>query len=312
MTGDDAMRKPPSGLVRAGWIGTGIMGVPMCGHLLAAGHEAVVFSRTKKKALGLLEEGALWADSPTEVATRSDVVFTIVGYPDDVREVYFGSRGLMSDPRPGTVFVDMTTTEPSLSVEICEAAEAAGCSSLDAPVSGGDVGARKGSLSIMVGGDPEVFSSISPLLQLMGKSIVYQGSAGSGQHAKMCNQITVAGAMIGICENLFYCRKAGLDPRAMLESVGSGAASSWLLENLGPRIMDGDYAPGFFVDHFIKDMAIALEESRRMGIDLPGLSLVKSIYERASVLGHGKLGTQALLLALEDLAADTEKEVEET
>ena len=312
MTGNDAIAKPPSGRMRAGWIGTGIMGTPMCGHLLAAGHAVVVFSRTKEKALGLLEKGALWADSPAEAASGADVVFTIVGYPDDVREVYFGPRGLMSDPRPGTVFVDMTTTEPSLSAEICEAAEAAGCSSLDAPVSGGDVGARKGELSIMVGGSPEVFGSVRPLLELMGSDIVYQGPAGSGQHAKMCNQITVAGVMIGICENLLYCRKAGLDPHTMLRSVASGAASSWLLENLGPRMMDGDYAPGFFVDHFIKDMAIALEESRRMGIDLPGLSLVKSIYERASALGHGKLGTQALLLALEDLGADAEKEAEKT
>ena len=287
-----------------GWIGTGIMGAPMCTHLVRAGHRIFVFNRTRKKAGGLLREGATWCDSPAEIARRADIVFTIVGYPDDVREVYFGSKGLLAEPTSGRVFIDMTTTEPALATEIYEKASGFGCVSLDAPVSGGDVGAVKGELSIMIGGDEEVFDSVKPLIGLLGKNIVYQGKAGSGQHAKMCNQITVAGVMIGICENLIYCKKAGLDPRTMLRSVGSGAASSWLLNNLGPRIMDGDYDPGFFVEHFIKDMEIALGESRRMGIDLPGLALVQSLYERASALGHGKLGTQALLLALEDLCGE--------
>lgn len=287
-----------------GWVGTGIMGAPMCGHLVRAGYRVFVFNRTKKKAGELLSEGAIWCDSPIEVARQADVIFTIVGYPDDVREVYFGSKGLLVEPASDRVFVDMTTTEPTLAREIYEKAVGLGCASLDAPVSGGDVGAVKGELSVMVGGDGEVFDSVRPLLGLLGKNIVYQGEAGSGQHAKMCNQITVAGVMIGVCENLIYCKKAGLDPRTMLRSVGSGAASSWLLNNLGPRIMDGDYDPGFFVEHFIKDMEIALSESQRMGIDLPGLALVKSLYERASALGHGRLGTQALLLALEDLCAD--------
>ena len=290
-----------------GWIGTGIMGAPMCSHLLRAGWRVRVFNRTREKALGLLGEGASWADSPARVAAAADVVFTMVGYPDDVREIYFGPDGLFSDPLPGKIFVDMTTTEPSLSGEIHERAASFGASALDAPVSGGDVGAERGELSIMAGGDRDVFDSVRPLFGLMGRNVVYQGGAGAGQHAKMCNQITVAGAMIGICENLVYCRKAGLSPRTMLRSVGSGAASSWLLSNLGPRIMDGDFEPGFFVDHFIKDMGIALGESKRMGIELPGLSLVRSLYERASGLGHGKLGTQALLLALEDLSADPEK-----
>ena len=287
-----------------GWIGTGIMGAPMCMHLVRAGYRVFVFNRTKKKAGELLSEGASWCDSPIEVARRADVIFTIVGYPDDVREVYFGSKGLLVEPASVRVFVDMTTTEPTLAKEMYEKAVGLGCVSLDAPVSGGDVGAVKGELSIMVGGDEEAFDLVKPLLRLLGKNIVYQGKAGSGQHAKMCNQITVAGVMIGICENLIYCKKAGLDPHTMLRSVGSGAASSWLLNNLGPRIMDGDYDPGFFVEHFIKDMEIALRESQRMGIDLPGLALVKSLYERASALGHGRLGTQALLLALEDLCAD--------
>ena len=287
-----------------GWIGTGIMGAPMCMHLVRGGYRVFVFNRTEEKAGKLLSEGAVWCDSPAEVARQADVIFTIVGYPDDVREVYFGGEGLLIKPVSGRVFIDMTTTEPTLAREIYEKAVGFGCVSLDAPVSGGDVGAVKGELSIMVGGDEEVFGSVKPLLGLLGKNIVYQGNAGSGQHAKMCNQITVAGVMIGICENLIYCKKAGLDPHTMLRSVGSGAASSWLLNNLGPRIMDGDYDPGFFVEHFIKDMEIALDESRRMGIDLPGLALVKSLYERASALGHGRLGTQALLLALEDLCAD--------
>lgn len=290
-----------------GWIGTGIMGAPMCGHLVSAGYRVFVFNRTKEKARELLSEGAIWCDSPAEVVRRADVIFTIVGYPDDVREVYFGRNGLLIGPESGRIFVDMTTTEPTLAREIYEKALGFGCSSLDAPVSGGDVGAVKGELSIMIGGDEEVFDSVKPLLGLLGKNIVYQGKAGSGQHAKICNQITVAGVMIGICENLIYCRKAGLDPRAMLRSVGSGAASSWLLNNLGPRIMDGDFDPGFFVEHFIKDMEIALRESERMGIDLPGLALVKSLYERANELGHGRLGTQALLLALEDLCGDEDQ-----
>lgn len=279
----------------------------MCAHLLRAGYRVSVFNRTREKALGLLGQGASWVESPADVAASADVVFTIVGYPDDVREVYFGTGGLFSSPAPGKIFVDMTTTEPSLSEEIYERAAGFGSSAMDAPVSGGDVGAVEGELSIMAGGDREIFDSVRPLLGLMGKNIVHQGGAGAGQHAKMCNQITVAGVMIGICENLVYCQKAGLSPRTMLRSVGSGAASSWLLANLGPRIMDGDFEPGFFVDHFVKDMGIALGESKRMGIELPGLSLVKSLYERASRLGHGKRGTQALLLALEDLCGDAEK-----
>ncbi len=272
----------------------------MCRHLILAGYHLFIFNRTKEKAEGLLREGAMWCDSPDEVARQARIVFTIVGYPDDLREIYFGRKGLLVAPSANSVFVDMTTTKPSLAREIYEKALGFSCAALDAPVSGGDVGAVKGELSIMVGGDEEVFDLVKPLLGLFGNNIVYQGKAGCGQHAKMCNQITVAGLMIGICENLIYCNRAGLDPHTMLRSVGSGAASSWLLKNLGPKIMNGDYSPGFFVEHFIKDMEIALDESKRMGIDLPGLTLVKSLYERARALGHGRLGTQALLLALED------------
>ncbi len=287
-----------------GWVGTGIMGSPMCGHLIRAGYRAFVFNRTKDKAAELLNEGAIWCDSPFEVARNAHVIFTIVSYPNDVEEVYFGERGLFSGSPSGLVFVDMTTTEPTQARQICQKALDLGCEFLDAPVSGGDVGALKGELSIMVGGDEKVFDSLKPLFELMGKNIVYHGGAGSGQHAKICNQITVAGVMIGVCENLIYCKKAGISPETMLRSVGSGAASSWLLNNLAPRIMRKEYESGFFVDYFIKDLGIALNECRRMGIDLPGLSLAKSLYERASVLGHGRLGTQALMLALEDICEE--------
>ncbi|MGH7885558.1 MAG: NAD(P)-dependent oxidoreductase [Thermodesulfobacteriota bacterium] len=287
-----------------GWIGTGIMGRAMCRHLVAKGYKTFVYNRTKSKADDLLDYGALWLDSPKEVASNSGIVFTIVGFPEDVREVYFSENGIFSSLKPETILVDMTTTEPTLAKEIYQKAEEKGCSSLDAPVSGGDVGARNGKLSIMVGGNKEVFDKLLPVLKLMGENIVYQGEAGAGQHTKMCNQITVAGNMIGLCENLLYCCKAGLDPHTMLKSVGSGAASSWLLNNLGPRIVDKDYDPGFFVEHFIKDMQIAVKESEQMDIDLPGLKLVKSLYEKASEMGHGKLGTQALILALESLSKE--------
>ncbi len=294
---------------KIGWIGTGIMGAPMCDHIIHSGYKVCVYNRTKEKAQTLITQGAEWVESPTELVKQSDVVFTMLGYPDDVREVYFGQNGLLKEPVSRRIFVDMTTTEPSLAKRIYQSAIELGSTSLDAPVSGGDIGAVKGELSIMVGGDESVFESLIKILNLMGNHIVYHGGAGCGQHAKMCNQITVAGVMIGICESLIYCRKVGLSVEKTLRSVGSGAASSWLLQNLAPRIARGDYAPGFLVDHFIKDMEIILSESQRTGIILPGLSLVKSLYNRASTLGHGKLGTQALLLALEDLCADTENDI---
>ncbi len=283
---------------RIGWIGTGVMGVSMCGHLLDAGYKAVVFTRTKAKAQPLLDKSADWAESPRAVAEAADVVFTIVGFPPDVREVYFGERGLLAGLKPGRTCVDMTTTSPSLAVEIDEAARQCGASALDAPVSGGDVGARNAKLSIMVGGDETAFQTVLPLLKLMGVNIAHQGPAGAGQHTKMCNQIVIAGTMIGVCESLVYAAAAGLEPTKVLESVTKGAANCWSLENLAPRILKGDYAPGFMIDHFIKDMGIALEESQRMGIHLPGLGLVERLYKKASELGHGRDGTQALYQAL--------------
>lgn len=288
---------------RIGWIGTGVMGLSMCGHLMAAGHPATVFNRTEAKARPLLDRGAAWAGSPSAVAQASDVVFTMVGYPDDVRRVYFEADGVLAGLRPGAIAVDMTTTSPSLAVEIFRAAGARGAHALDAPVSGGDVGARNAALSIMAGGEAGVFDAARPLFERMGRVISLQGGAGAGQHTKMCNQIVIAGSMIGVCESLLYATRAGLDPQAMLAAVCKGAAGCWSLDNLAPRILKGDYAPGFMVEHFLKDMGIALDEARRMGLALPGLELAHSLYAEAARLGHGRDGTQALFLALEQLAA---------
>ncbi|MBI5520627.1 MAG: NAD(P)-dependent oxidoreductase [Desulfovibrio sp.] len=287
---------------RIGWIGTGVMGVSMCAHLMAAGHPATVFNRTKAKARPLLDKGAAWADSPRAVAEASDVVFTIVGYPADVRRVYFEEDGVLAGLRPGAIAVDMTTTSPSLAVEIFQAAAAKGAHALDAPVSGGDVGAKNAALSIMVGGEAGVFAAVKPLFERMGRIILHQGPAGAGQHTKMCNQIVIAGSMIGMCESLLYATRAGLDPQGVLAAISKGAAGCWSLENLAPRILKGDFAPGFMIEHFVKDMGIALEESKRMGITLPGLALVESLYAEAAKAGHGKDGTQALFLALKKLS----------
>ncbi len=283
---------------RIGWIGTGVMGASMCGHLMDAGFAATVYSRTKSKAHVLIDKGAKWADSPAAVAEDSDLIFTIVGFPEDVREVILGEEGALSGAKEGTVIVDMTTSEPSLAVEIAETTKARGIFSIDAPVSGGDVGARNGTLSIMIGGEKEVVVALAPCWEAMGKTIVHQGGPGSGQHTKMVNQTLIASNMVGVCEALLYGYKAGLDLPTVLESVGSGAAGSWSLSNLGPRIMDNNFDPGFFVEHFIKDMGIALAESRRMGLSMPGLALANQLYLALQAQGHGKDGTHALQLAL--------------
>ncbi|MFP5212460.1 MAG: NAD(P)-dependent oxidoreductase [Acidobacteriota bacterium] len=287
---------------RIGWIGTGVMGLSMCGHLMDKGYRVTVHNRTKAKAEPLLARGAVWAESPAEAAARSDVVITMVGFPEDVREVYLGSKGAVEGASPGTVLIDMTTTEPGLAREIHEAAKARGLYAVDAPVSGGDVGARNAALSIMAGGDREAVEASMEIFEAMGKQIVYQGSAGSGQHAKMCNQIVIAGTMIGVCESLIYGYKAGLDLETMLKSIQGGAAKCWTLDNLAPRIVQRNFDPGFFVDHFIKDMGIALKEAARMGLPLPGLALVHQLYVGVKALGHGRSGTQALILALEHIA----------
>jgi 3-hydroxyisobutyrate dehydrogenase len=278
------------------------MGASMCGHLIAKGYPVVVHTRSKAKAQTLLDGGATWAASPGAVGQQSEIVFTIVGFPSDVREVYFGREGLLPTARRGQVFVDMTTTEPTLAKEIYEAARSKDASALDAPVSGGDVGARNATLSIMIGGDPPIIERVMPLFQAMGKRIMHQGGPGAGQHTKMSNQIVIAGTMVGVSESLVYGYKAGLSLEALVECIRGGAAACWALDNLAPRVIKRDFAPGFFVEHFIKDMGIALAEAERMGIALPGLALVHQLYLAVRAQGHGRAGTQALVLALEELS----------
>jgi 3-hydroxyisobutyrate dehydrogenase len=284
--------------VRIGWIGVGVMGASMCGHLLNVGFSATVYNRTRRKAEPLLARGARWADDPQAVAEASDVIFTMVGYPADVRAVTLGERGALAGCRPGAIVVDMSTSEPSLAIAIAEAASARGVHSVDAPVSGGDVGAREARLSIMAGGEQDVVESLQPCWQAMGKTVVYHGGPGSGQHAKMTNQILIATNMIGVCEALLYAYKAGLDLEKVMQSVSPGAAGSWSLSNLGPRIIANNFAPGFFVEHFVKDMGIALAEAKLMGLALPGLALAEQLYIALKSTGHGRDGTQALVLAL--------------
>jgi 3-hydroxyisobutyrate dehydrogenase len=283
---------------RIGWIGTGIMGASMCGHLVARGYRTTVYSRTRERARTVLTQGATWADSPRAVAATSDLVLTMVGYPSDVREVVLGADGVLAGAAPGSILIDMTTSEPSLAAEIDAAGRAKGVACLDAPVSGGDVGAREARLSIMIGGAAETLERTRPVLSLLGKTIVHQGGAGAGQHTKMVNQILIASGMVGLCEALLYARSAGLDPATVLASVSGGAAGSWTLSNLAPRILRGDFAPGFLVDHFVKDLGIALGEAKRRAIALPGLALAEQLYVAAQAQGHGRDGTQALMLAL--------------
>ncbi len=287
---------------KIGWIGTGVMGKHMFSHILKRGYQGFVFNRTKEKAQPLVDEGAKWCENPKEVAMKADVIFTIVGYPKDVEQVYFGKEGIFAAQMKDKILVDMTTTKPSLAEEIAKEAENKACISIDAPVSGGDVGAENGTLSIMIGGEKEAVDNLMPIFELLGKNIAYQGSAGSGQHTKMCNQITIAGTMIGVCESLLYGSKAGLDLKTMLTSISKGAAGCWTLDNLAPRIVDKNFDPGFFVDHFIKDMGIALQEANQMDLSLPGLALVHQIYMATKAQGHGKKGTHALMLTLENMS----------
>jgi 3-hydroxyisobutyrate dehydrogenase len=287
---------------RIGWIGTGVMGASMCGHLIRAGFAATVSNRSKSKAEPLLAAGACWAETPKAVAASSDIIFTMVGYPADVRQVILGPDGILAGCKPGNILVDMTTSEPSLAVEIFQAAAKLGVHAVDAPVSGGDVGAREARLSIMIGGEPDVIESLQPCWQAMGKTFVRQGSAGAGQHAKMVNQILIAGNMIGVCEGLLYAYKAGLDLETVMQSVASGAAGSWSLSNLGPRIIANDFAPGFFVEHFVKDLGIALAEAKRLNLCLPGLALANQLYLSLLAHGHARDGTQSLQLALASMS----------
>ena len=288
---------------RIGWIGTGVMGRSMCGHLIKAGFKLTLFTRSKKKAADLLQQGADWASSPREVAAVADVVISIVGFPHDVRQVMLGDDGALAGCKSGNILIDMTTSEPSLAMEIAERAAKREVVSIDAPVSGGDVGARNATLSIMIGGDAKTVAALEPIWKAMGSKWVFQGGPGAGQHTKMVNQILIATTMIGVCEALLYGFKAGLDLEKVLESVASGAAGSWSLSNYGPRIMAGNFDPGFFVAHFIKDMGIALAEARRMGLALPGLALAEQLYQAVAAQGHARKGTHSLMLALAQMSS---------
>ena len=290
------------GTTRVGWIGTGVMGAAMCGHLLAAGYEVTVSTRTRARAQSLVAAGAHWAQSPREVALASDVIFTMLGYPGDVRDVILGPRGLMETVRAHTVVVDMSTSEPALAREIAEQGASRDVPSLDAPVSGGDVGAKNATLSIMVGGDQDVFNAVLPCFRVVGHSVRRLGSHGAGQHTKMTNQILVAANMVGVCEALLYAYRAGLDLEEVLAAVSGGAGASWALTNLAPRIVTQDMNPGFYVDHFVKDMGIALAEAARMKLALPGLALARQLYVALQSQGYGSSGTQALMLALASLS----------
>jgi 3-hydroxyisobutyrate dehydrogenase len=280
--------------LQVGFIGLGNMGRSMAGHIQRAGHRLHVYNRSRGGAEPLLAAGASWHDTPGELAACSDAVVTIVGYPADVEALYLGPGGLVERARPGTLLIDMTTSSPDLACRIAAAAAARGVHALDAPVSGGEVGARDAKLSIMVGGTPEAFERARPLLQHMGPSVVLQGGPGSGQHTKMCNQIVIASTMLGVCEGLAYAQRSGLDPQTVLTSISGGAAGSFLLTHMGPRVLKGDFAPGFFTEHFIKDMGIALAEAQRMKLDLPGLALAKRLYDQLAAQGHGRDGTQVL------------------
>lgn len=281
-----------------GWIGTGVMGKSMCAHLLKAGYKVSVYNRTKEKANDLIQMGSTWCSSPKDVAEKSDIIFTIVGYPHDVEEVYLGENGVLKTIKNGSVIVDMTTSEPSLAQKIYEEAKKKGVSSIDAPVSGGDVGAKNGTLAIMAGGDKETFEKVLPFFELMGKNIAYMGKAGAGQHTKMSNQILIASTMIGVVESLLYAYKAGNDLNDVINVIGKGAAGCWSINNLGPRIVDGNFDPGFFIKHFIKDMGIALKEAKQMDLSLPGLALAYQFYISATALGLENLGTQGLYKVL--------------
>ncbi|HVK11888.1 MAG TPA: NAD(P)-dependent oxidoreductase [Gemmataceae bacterium] len=296
------LAKAEPGKTRVGWIGTGVMGRWMCQHLIEAGYQATVYNRSTDKAQPLADLGAAVVDSPKAVAAASDVVFAIVGFPKDVREVFLGTDGLVAASKPGNVVVDMTTSEPSLAVEIAAAARAKGVHALDAPVSGGDVGAKNAALSIMIGGDSETVDAVRPLFEVMGKTVVHQGGPGAGQHTKMVNQILISSTMVAMCEGLLYGYKAGLDLETVLKSVSVGAAGSKSLDIYGARLLARNFEPGFYVEHFIKDMGIALAEAERMNLCLPGLGLAKQLYEAVRAQGFGRKGTQALLLALEAIS----------
>lgn len=284
--------------MKIGWVGTGVMGNAMCGHLLDAGHHLFVSNRTQSKTDNLVTKGAKWCDTPADVAANSDIIFSIVGFPTDVESVFMGEQGILAGAKHGTVIVDMTTSSPALARKIYQTAKEKSVSALDAPVSGGDVGAREASLAIMVGGDKETFDQVFPLFKNMGKNIAYMGEAGTGQHTKMCNQILIAGTMIGTVESLLYAYRVGMDMDAVIDVIGKGAAGSWSINNLGRRIAKNDFNPGFYIKHFVKDMGIALAEAQRINLSLPGLAVAHQFYIAAKAMGYENLGTQGLYRVL--------------
>lgn len=278
-----------------GFIGTGVMGKSMAQHLLNAGHPLHVYNRTKEKAASLIESGAIWEDSVASLAKHVDVVITIIGAPKDVEEVYFGADGLIENVKPGTYLIDMTTSSPKLAQQIYSAAKEKDLHALDAPVSGGDVGAQQAKLAIMVGGDQAAFAEMLPIFQVMGENIQLLGEAGAGQHTKMVNQITIAPMMVGLCEAIMYMKKASLDPQKVLDTISTGAAGSWTLENYTPRILAGDLDPGFAIKHYIKDLKIALQSAQEMELDTPGLKLALEMYEKLAAKGEGETGIHGLI-----------------
>ena len=282
-----------------GFIGLGVMGAPMAGHIRASGERLLIYTRTKSKAQLVLDTGAEWRDFPKQIAKECDVVFTMVGYPKDVEEIYFGPDGLIENARPGTIFVDFTTSSPDLAVKIYESAKARGLSAIDAPVSGGDIGAKNATLTIMVGGDEETFQKVKPLLETVGKTVILQGGPGAGQHTKMANQIAVAGNLLGTVEALIYAKNAGLDPKHVLLSIANGAAQSWQLSNNAPRMLERNFDPGFYIKHFLKDLRIALDSAHAMHIELPMLALSEKLFAKMVNEGMGELGTQAIYLLYE-------------
>ncbi|MBT2701134.1 NAD(P)-dependent oxidoreductase [Bacillus sp. ISL-40] len=282
-----------------GFIGTGVMGKSMAGHLIKAGYKTLVYNRTPERAKELIEQGAVWKETVAEISAEANIIITMVGYPQDVEEIYFGERGILKYAIPGTYVIDMTTSSPILAQKIYEAAKEKQIHALDAPVSGGDIGARNAQLAIMIGGENSDFEAMKPILELMGKNIVLQGPAGSGQHTKMCNQIAIASNMLGVCEALLYAKKSGLDPNTVLKSIETGAAGSWSLSNLGPRMIKGDFEPGFYIKHFIKDMKIAIESAEEINLSTPGLKLAKFLYEELEAEGKGDKGTQTLYQLLD-------------
>jgi len=281
--------------LKIGFIGTGVMGQSMVMNLLKANYRVSIYTRTKEKANALIETGALWQNSVSELANNADIIITMVGYPQDVEEVYFGENGIVENAQPNTYIIDMTTSSPKLAQEIYNQAMEKELKALDAPVSGGDIGAKNGTLAIMVGGDETTFNKVLPIFNVLGNNIVWHGTAGAGQHAKLANQITIASNMIGVCEALIYAKKSGLDPDKVLDSITTGAAGSWSLSNLAPRMIKGDYSPGFFVKHFIKDMTIAIESAKELNIDMPGLTLALDLYKQLADMGESESGTQALI-----------------